>query len=233
MLSTAQKIVRLQSYVKANRSGDIKAACKAARVHYKTVFALLDVDRTKAENSTTFKNGKIDEILEFLPHLRRETEFKSYRTFLAQKGLSIDTQRVLEKNAGFYRVITNIPREALEFDEMKIQVLKTPFFPIFNLKARGFHHSSVTEYNSDGYAILDGNRIAFTGLSAYLNTFIIVRNVIDPASEILHGVGTFENRETGMCYTSELIMYARNARLPEQTLRNARDSLTEKKFVAF
>lgn len=184
----------------------MERACREANVQLKTVIKLSEAKLDQWEKSHVVMHGTLDKVLDYLPNLKHADEFWNYMSFLKIKKLSVETQHSLEKYVGHYALVTNIPEEDIRFISMSIIITRSPFFPVFDIHVAGNEDDGVEEINCDGFIIANGRRLALTGLSDFLDAFIVLTDVPDVKRNPIRGTGTFEHKISGVCYTSEVIL---------------------------
>lgn len=196
-----EKIERLRQYRDEGKRAEIIDAFEAYGVTERTL------DEWLAEpnpNARYVKNGTFDKILQRLPDLKIAEHVRSYRLGLKERGLDEDTQRPLSKYNGLYELVTNIDPKVINLWSMRIHFSEDISFPVFKLRAK-FLDEATGKSNMricDGYVILDGQRLIFTGIGEYFTTFIIARVAVKPAKDPMHCSVTIEDKYSGYAYTS-------------------------------
>jgi hypothetical protein len=107
----------------------------------------------------------------------------------------------LYKYQGAYNVVSAIPKENIDISHVRI-IINNDDIPIFILRAR----FGVYNKKSDGFVFDTGKNIILSGLSEYLNTFIVISKVVNPNSDLMHGMIAIENRVSGDCYSAEIYL---------------------------
>ena len=112
------------------------------------------------EKRTTVRNGILTQIARELPEIGFDDMVTAYNFFLKEMGTDIESQRLISKLDGRYKLISNIPDDILSFKSFRIRILSdTPFVPTF--KCYMFLNSTQRTAVCDGFVFISNSKLIF------------------------------------------------------------------------
>ncbi|SCX30141.1 hypothetical protein DSM25558_4870 [Agrobacterium sp. DSM 25558] len=223
--SVERKLSVIQQYISAGRSNELWAVSDAI-IPRRSLQNWLR-NPVKAKHATLVKHGMLDVLLAVLPPLHIAEKVDNYKFALAEMGENEGTQKRLRDYDGVYGIYHQIPPKLLDPKFVAIKFSKEPFFTSFVLRAKVEGGSA----DCDGYVFSKGNYIIMSGLSKYLNIFLVVRSVVEPAETPLKGMLTINDESRNQCLWSQVILV--NRRSDVDRSKSRKDALKKGMSLAF
>jgi hypothetical protein len=166
-------------------------------------------DPKKARNAAKVRNGALERIVNRLYADDGSAFLDNYRFSLSEMSMSVESQFLLHQYEGSYYFLVNIDESEFKVTNFSIRISKNNV-PVFIMKA--------DDKKCDGFVFYTGGRIIFSGLSDYLNAFIIVNKSVDPDTDPLFGMMTVEHKFRNKCFAADVCLLPRNSGNKEKLL---------------
>jgi hypothetical protein len=196
-----EKIARLREYKERGKRAEVIEAFALYKVTERTLDEWL---ADPNPNARYVKNGTFDKILRHLPDLKIAEHVRSYRLALSERGLDEATQQPIAKYNGMYEIVSNIDKSVIDLWSMRILFTEDISFPVFKLRAKFIDKNTGRSKTRicDGYIILDGQRLIFTGIGEYFVAVIWARAAVNPSEDPMLCTINIEDRNSGHVYTT-------------------------------
>ncbi len=157
-------------------------------------------DPEKARNAAKVRSGALERIVRRLYADESSAFLDNYRFSLNEMGMSIGSQDLLHQYEGIYYFLIVIGELEFKVTHFSIRISKNNV-PVFIMRAN--------DKKCDGFVFYTGGRIIFSGLSDYLNAFIIVNKSVDPSVDPLFGMMTVEDKFRNNCFAADVCLLPR------------------------